>query len=220
MRILHILIVLGGFFGAFMVYKDYAKQEKKRRNIHAEQVRLLIADTVKSGTLKGDEDFTRTPEAPLFRCLALLRQSEEDGYSPSDTALTASTGTGVRSGAAKVMADRINENYALAKKLGVFDELSNVLRMERGLAPIAHAKGWEDQQLTVSHILSPVVAPEAAHSLANLVLVPEIIRDMQSDDIGAFSFELSKKWLVDGLIAPETHQEIVAILERKAKKGL
>jgi hypothetical protein len=220
MRILHVLILLGGLLGVFMVYNDYANKEKKRRNVHTEQVRMLIADTVKSTALKGDEDFTHSDDATVFRILAMMHQAEGDGYSSSDTALQAASSSGARGSVAKMIAERLNENYATAKKLGVFEDLNNMLRMDRGLQPTAHAKGWEDQRLTTGHVLSPLVAPEASRSLANVVVMPEIVRNMQTEDLGGFSFEQSKKWLAEGLITLESHQAVVAILDHKAKKGL
>ena len=220
MRILHILILLGGLAGVFFVYKDYASKEKQRRNKHSELLRRVIEDTIKSGPLTGEEDFTRTDEAPLFRCLAFMREAEENGYSTADTAQQAAASAGTRGSLARLITERLNDNYAIARKLGVFEDVGNVLRMGRGLPPVAKAKGWEDQILTVGHILSPVIAPEAANSLANLVLMPEIVRNMESDDIGGFSLDMSKRWLSDGLITTESHQTVLTLLDRKAKKGL
>lgn len=218
MRFHHLLIILGGIVGCFFVYNDYTGKERDRRNTYSDQVRKVIADAVKSGTVSETDDYTRPTDAPLYQVLALMRQAEQDGYSASDTATQAASGSGARSGAAKIIAERINDNYAIAKALDVFEDLSNMLRMGNGLPPTAHAKGWEDQQLTVGHILSPIFAPEAAKSLANLVLMPEIARDMQSDELGGFNFEQSKRWLTEGIIAPESHQAILAILARKSKR--
>lgn len=219
MRLLHILILLGGVVGCYFVYQDYAKKEKGRRNVSSEEVKRIVADTAKYKVPSPNDDFTRVDDAPLYRLLAVMRQAETKGYSATDTALQGAMSSGVRASVAKMIAERLSDNYAIARKLGVFDELANVLRMERGLPPVAHAKGWEDQPLAVGYILSPVFAPEASHCLANLVLMPEIARNMQMDDVGGFTFEQSKKWLNEGLITPDTHQAILAAIETKRKKG-
>lgn len=220
MRLHHILIILGGIVGCYFVYLDYTGKEKQRRNINqSDQLRKVVASAVKAGTPSPGDDFVHPSDAPLYQALALMHQAELDGYSASDAAAQAASGSGVRNGAAKMIAERLNDNYAIAKTLGVFDDLSNMLRMGNGLPPTAHFKGWEDQQLTVGHILSPLLAPEAAQSLANMVLMPEIARDMQSEDLGNFSLEQSKKWLTEGLISPESHQAILTALDRKAKKS-
>ena len=67
----------------------------------------------------------------------------------------------------------------------------------------------------MGHVLSPVVAPEAALSLANLVLMPKRMRDMQNEDLTGFSPEMSKKWLSERIITPESHQAILEILSTK-----
>lgn len=217
-RFLGFFIILGGLVGAFFVYKDYAAKTKLRRNVAAEEIRRVIASSQKVEDLSGREDPWFANEGAVYRILAFLHEADKANYSVTDTIRTAVSGSGARSGEGKLIADMLGENYAIAKKLGVFEDLSNLLKMEQGRAPTARARGWEDEPLSVGHVLSPVVAPEAATSLANLVLMPATARDMQNDDLNGFGFEQSKKWLSEQIITPDSMRVITDRLDNKNKK--
>jgi hypothetical protein len=111
----------------------------------------------------------------------------------------------------------LEENYAIAKKLGIFEELSNIMKMRDGMNPTAKSKGWEDERVVVGHLLTPIIAPEAARSLANLVIMPAAVRDMQSDELAGFSLEQSKKWLAEHIIVPDSHHLVEERLNSKGK---
>ena len=77
---------------------------------------------------------------------------------------------------------------------------------------------WLLRPAVLAGLLSPVVAPEAATSLANLVLMPATARDMQNDDLNGFGFEQSKKWLSEQIITPDSMRVITDRLDNKNKK--
>jgi hypothetical protein len=149
--------------------------------------------------------------------MAFLRHAEENGYSVSDTLRKGVEGTSARPGEGRMISDLLNENYRVLKQLDVFDELGNLLKMERGQAPVAKAAEWEDEEVVVGYVLSPLHAPEAAYSLANLLLLPESARNMQTEALVNFSPEIAKKWLVERIITPESHQMILDQLADKTK---
>lgn len=200
-----------------MLYQDYAAKEKERRNPSADEIRRVIAETLKPQNLAHTEDPWFASEAALFRILAYLHTAEQEKYSVGDTIDAALSGSGARPGEAKIISNMIEENYALARKFGIFNELSNIMKMRDGFNPTAKAKGWEDERIVAGHLLTPTIAPEAARSLANLVLMPVSVRDMQSDDLAGFTSEQSKKWLAERIIEPASQKIVDERLNPKNK---
>ena len=217
-RFIGFLIIIGGLTGIFFVYKDYAAKTKQKRNAAAEEIRRVIKASLAAEDLDASEDPWFANEGAVFRILSYLHEAEKSSYNVTDTLKSAVAGSGARVGEGKLIVDMLSDNYSIAKKLGVFDDLSNLLKMEQGRAPTARAKGWEDEVLAVGHVLTPVLAPEAATSLANLVLMPATARDMQNDDLNGFGYEQSKKWLSEQIITPDSMRAITERLDSKNKK--
>ena len=214
-RFIGFLIIIGGLVGTYFVYQDFAASRKEKHNRFADEIRGLIQDHGVESKLASKDLPGSGNNGSFYQILGLMHEAERHQYSVADTAKNAVTGSNMRPGEAKMVMETLLENYRIARQLGVFEDLSNALRMERGEAPVSKAKGWEDEPLTVGHVLSPVVAPEAALSLANLVLMPKRMRDMQNEDLTGFSPEMSKKWLSERIITPESHQAILEILSTK-----
>lgn len=214
-RVFGFLIILGGLLGAFFLYKDYAAKTKEKRNVSSEEIRRIIAASLKMEDLEGREDPWFANEGAVYRILARLHEAEKGHYNVSQTLTTAVSGSGARSGEGKLIVEMLNNNYSIAKKLGVFEDLGNVLKMEQGRAPIARGKGWEDEPLAIGHVLTPVLAPEAATSLANLVLMPVTARNMQTDELNGFGYEHAKKWLSEQIITPDSMRAITERLDKK-----
>lgn len=217
-RLLSILIVIGGLVGAYFVYRDYSEKTKEKRNSAAIEISKLIEFQCRNDHPSNMEDAWLSSESNVFRILALVKQAEDNGYSPGVTLAAAASESSARPGEARMISDMLTENYRILKQLKVFDELGNILKMENGSAPTAKAAEWEGEKVMVGHMLSPLFAPEAACSLANLMVMPESARNMQMDNLAGFTPELSKKWLVERLITPESHELIVEnLLDPKAK---
>jgi len=215
-RIISTLIVAGGLAGSYFVYQDYAAKQKIKHNHFADDVRGLIQDHgAESQIGEGKDAPWFGNDGTFFRILGLMYDAERHKYSAAETVRSAASGAGLRPGEAKLVTDMLMDNYRIAKQMGVFDDLSNTLRLEHGEAPLSKADGWEDEPLTVGHVLSPVVAPEASLSFANIMLMPKSVRDLQNDDLTGFTPDMAKKWLSERIITPESHQVIMAILSAK-----
>jgi hypothetical protein len=141
----------------------------------------------------------------------MMHEAERGKYNVQDT-LNSAAGAAPGAGQSKMIADTLMENYQLAQRLGVFDEPANVLAMERGDAPVATVAGWEDEKLAVTHRVSPLLAPEAARSLANLILIPEALRDAQLPGAIGFTTDTIKKWVKEGLISPVSAEAIADVV--------
>jgi hypothetical protein len=203
------LIILGGLVGSYFAYQEYAEKQRDKHNHWADNIHALIREHSSSAGLDGKDDSWMSTDASFFRILGLMHEAEHHKYSVADTVKLATSGSGSGPGEARLIADMLLENHRLARQLGVYDDLSNMLRMERGEAPISQAKGWENEPLCIGYILSPVIAPEASRSFVNMVLMPKGICDMQTDDLTGITPELAKKWLTERIITPETHQAII-----------
>lgn len=214
-RIIEVLVLLGGLVGAYFIYLDYAAKHKEKNNHWADDVGRLIREQRSGSTMDAPDGRWFADDGTFYRILGLIHDGERHKYSAGDTVKNGVSGSGLRPGEAKMAADMLLENHRIAKQMGVFDDLTNMLRLERGESPICQAKGWEDEPLAVGRMLSPLVAPEASLSLANLVLMPKTMRDLQSNDLQGFTPELAKKWLAERIITPESHQAIMEILSSK-----
>ena len=214
-RFIGFLIILAGMAGCYFVYQDYAEKQKDKHNHWADDIRALIHEHASEARLDGKEEAWFASNSSFFRIIGLMHEAEHHKYSVAETVKLATSGAGMTPGVAKMVADLLIENHRIAQQLGVYDDLQNMLRMERGEAPVSAAKGWEDEPLAVGYLLSPLVAPEAARSLVNLVLMPKSMRDMQTDDLVGFTPDMSKKWLNERIITPDTHQAILTILAAK-----
>ncbi len=214
-RFIGTLIVAGGMVGSYFVYQDFAKKQQQKHNHFADDMKQLMIDHGAESQLEGKDAPWFGNDGTFFRILGLMHDAERHKYSVADTVKNAVTAIGAKPGEAKLIIDMLTDNYRVAKQMGVFDDLSNMLRLEQGKAPISKAEGWEDETLTVGHLLSPVVAPEASLSFANILLMPKCMRDMQSDDLNGFTPEMAKRWLGERIITPESYQAIIDILSVK-----
>lgn len=209
------LVIFGGIVSVFFVARDYFAAQKIRTNPWVQDMRDVISQTLKPSVEPDAEDPWFADEGRFFSLLAMMHEVERGKYDLEST--VGSAVNVAKPGVARMIADSLKESYQTAKTLGVFKEPGNLLAMERGDAPVATAAGWEEEKLTVGHRVSPLLAPEAARSLANLVLMPESVRDMQQVGSTTFTLETIKLWRKEELISPESAEAIAEIVLPKPK---
>ena len=215
-KFLGFIIVLGGCIGAFFIFQDFNVKQKQGRNRWVSTLQPLLKMHIKDEDIMASEDPTYSAEGSFFRILAMLNEAERGGYAVGSTLAGALSSTGAPKGEMKLIEQQTLENYEMAKKLGVFADPKNGLRMENGQAPVATVAGWDDEPLAVGHLLSPLLAPEAARSLQNLALMPVSVYNMQNGELNGFSYENAIKWSKEKLI---TGASFMAIKEKiDAKK--
>lgn len=214
-RLFTTLVLLGGIAGVFFVVRDYFAEQKVRTNPWVEKMRDVISPTLKPSMEPDSEDPWFPDEGRFFSLLAMMHETERGKYELETT--LASAVNVAKPGVSRMIQDSLLEGYRTARSLGVFNEPANLLAMERGDAPVATVQGWEDEKLTVGHRVSPLLAPEAARSLANLVLMPEAVRDMQRADTTTFTLDTIKTWRKEDLITPESAEAIAEVVMPKSK---
>jgi len=202
------VVLIAGLVATFFVLKDHFAEQRVKTNPWMGQMRNLLEDQAKSRDLLNVENPWYAEEGTFYKLLSLMYEANRDKYDPEETLATACNGT-VNPALAKLIVESMIGNFTLAKQMGVFEETTNILQLENGSAPVAAAIGWEDEKLLVGHRVSPVLAPEAASSLVNLVLMPETYRDLQQAAAPGFDIEKVKKWRLANVITPESADAIV-----------
>lgn len=207
-RFLTTVIIGLGIAGLFFVAQDYFAEQKVKKNPWVEEIRYLITHAQEKEAEGSANDPWFTDEGRFFSLLAAMHETERTKYDLENTLMSATSGLP----AAKLVQESLLANYEMAKTLGVFNQPTNLLAMENGDAPVATARGWEDHKLAVGHRISPLLAPEAAKALVNMLLMPEALRDMQVVDAGGFTLETVKKWSQEKLISPESAEAIAELV--------
>jgi hypothetical protein len=215
-KFLGFLIIVGGLMGTFFIFKEFNVKQKESRNRWISTLQPLIKMHIKGEDLSASEDPTYSAEGSFFRILAMMNEAERGGYSAGTTLTGALSGTGASKGEMKLIELQTMENYDLAKKFGVFNDPKNGLRMENGQPPVATAPGWDDEPLSVGHLLSPLIAPEAAKALQNLTLMPITVRNMQNGDLNGFSYENAVRWSKEKLISGASFAAIKEKIDAKS----
>jgi hypothetical protein len=212
-RLFGFLIIILGCIGVYFIFKEKVEEKKMRDNPWMHKLRPMIAEHVATKISADSAAPWYAMEGSFMTILCYMHRAVKSNYSMDDTLRGALSG--MKSGQVKMLSDALLKNYETANQLGVFDDPNNLVRMERGQAPVAKAPGWEDEKLVAGHLLSPIIAPEACNSLVNMVLMPELVRDMQTHEPRGFTLETVKKWREEGIITPESAKDMYELIEAK-----
>lgn len=209
------LLVLGAIYGGYTLYLEKANSERLANNPWATRLAPLVRLHTARQMHEGGE---AASHASFFTILYLAWQAQESGYNDMETLKRAAASAGAGASEAARIAAAVHDNISFAKSMDVFSDPSNPIRLERGDPPIAHSKGWEDEVLVVGHLLSPLLAPEAAFALPNLRLMPEAVRDMRTTERASkATVELARKWASDKIIFPETVETISNLVDQRER---
>ncbi len=214
-KFLGFLILLGGCLGAYFLFQEFNVKQKESRNRWVSTLQPLLKMHIKDEDMAETEDPAYSAEGSFFRILAMLNEAERGGYAAASTLAGALSSTGAPKGEQKLIEMQTLANYDMAKKLGVFADPKNGLRMENGQPPVATAPGWDDEPLAVGHLLSPMLAPESAKALQNLALMPVSVFNMQNGDLNGFGYDSAIKWVKEKLITNASYQAIKEKLDAK-----
>jgi hypothetical protein len=143
-------------------------------------------------------------ESSFLQLLYFCYQIDQDGYPLLDTLKRGASMGGADGTEAPLMAAAVLDNYNRARStFGVFQDPANLLKMERGDPPIAISPGWEDELLVVGYKISPLLGAELSATLPNMVIMPESVRNMQTDLTPPEAHALNANWLGARMISPE-----------------
>jgi hypothetical protein len=133
-------------------------------------------------------------EVSFHHLLSFLHKAEASGVDMDKMISDACQDMGLDDSTTSLIRDGLNNDIKMAKKLQLFDDQVNLINLEHGEPAIVGAPGFRGEKTAVAQIISPVYAPEASQSLANLILVPASVRDAWgdiTDGIETFAHELA-----------------------------
>jgi hypothetical protein len=215
-KLVALLIFTGAGFGAYFIFQDYKEKQRELRNPWPAKVanimRMHTAKELMEGTILGNE-------ASFFQLLYLSYQIERDGYPVLENLKAGANASGGQANEGPLMASAMLENYVRAGQLGLFADPANLARMERGEQPIATAAGWEDEPVGVGYKISPTLGAELSALLPNMVLMPVVIRNMQTDATPPNVDLLTNQWLAMRMISPECASTIREKVKTESLKG-
>jgi hypothetical protein len=215
-KYLGIIIVLLGVIATVKVVSDQLTERKAKINPWVSELRPLLAEHETVKISSEDASPWYAMEATYMQILAVLHNAKVHNYDPSATLSTALSGA--QTGQSRMIHDSVMKSYRIADELGAFKDPANLIRMERGEQPYAKANGWEEEPLVLGHQLSPLLAPEAANHLANLVIMPKAAQDLQTHELREFTTETVKKWREEKIITPQSAKDIVDLLDSMKRR--
>jgi hypothetical protein len=200
-RILVFLLFLGAGYGTYQIFLEYKAKQKDERNQWPSKLSPIMAlhssKKLLAGELYGNQ-------SSFLQLLYICYQIDQDGYPLLDTLKRGASLGGADSTEAPLLAAAILDNYNRARTtFSVFQEPANLLKLERGESPIALAAGWEDEPLVVGYKISPLLGAELSATLPNMVIMPESVRNMQTDLTPPEAHALNANWLGARMISPE-----------------
>lgn len=213
-KFLVFLLFVGAGIGVFKIYEDFKARQKAERNVWPERVAALMKGHTSKNHFDGG---VPGGESSFFQLLYMAYQIEQDGYPVMETLKNGASMAGADTTEAAEMASALLDNLARARSLGAFSNPANLPRMERGENPAATAPGWEDERLTVGYKLSPLLGAELAATLPNLVIMPEPVRDMQTDLTPPQTGSLVNQWLSMRIISPECATAVRAKMQEDTR---
>jgi hypothetical protein len=204
MRFLSIILVAVGMYsGWILLQRDRAK---KIEDGWAQQCSKVIKKQA------NGEVMILTPGAPdeeaFFKTLHFMRKAEMDGRDLTEMLGTACEKLGIGGEKRALIRDALMVNFETARKLKVFDDPMNMVRLEQGQPALIALAGWEGEPLSVGVVLPSVHAPELSNHLINLVLMPSCVRDAQTDRLTKDMTDAARKFEHAGALPKATLESI------------
>ena len=213
--LLFVLFCGAAYFAGHYAVRQYEKEAEAKRSHWPRQIAKFMENHVAKhsvAALSADEGV-----ATFYQILYQSHTAKEEVTDLGATLREAATIAGATANEASAIAASIEQNLATARQLGVFEDITNLLRLERGEPPIATASGWADEPLAVGHLIPPAHVPSLLRSLPNMVLEPQIVRDFQSDEITPEMLPTVRQFQGNRLIAPEMAAALSAMANAPAR---
>ncbi len=149
-------------------------------------------------------------ESSLFKLAIFLHEAEAAKVDIPKVVEEYGTAEGMDEAVWGMIRDAIQTDMDTLKGFAIFDEPSNLMKLERGEAPVIPAGPWKGQKLAVAQIVSGLLAPEAAQSLPNLVIVPTIVRDAWSEVVTGSTVDIAYNLQRNHFMSKESLERVIA----------
>ncbi|WP_265596314.1 hypothetical protein [Verrucomicrobium sp. BvORR106] len=204
MRLLSIIIVAVGMYsGWILLQRDRAQKIEDGWALQCSKVldaqangRIVIASP-------GSPD-----EGAFFKILHFMRKAEMEGRDLQAMVGAACEKLSITGDKRGLIQDALIANYETARKLKVFDDPMNMVRLEQGQAALIALVGWQGEPVAVGVVIPPVHAPELSNHLINLVLLPSCVRDAQTDRLTKEMTDAARKFERAGALPKATLESI------------
>ena len=178
-----IVFVIGLLVGGYFWYDNWQKQNASENRM------IALLDLVGENQALPDTATIEEAGVPLLKLLVKLHHYEKyenvkDARDLLDTVFERAVAE-QRIDSTEVDAFRtaiIVNRKLCVEEYGVFDDPEGILMMENGRSPKVAKGAFKGDKLLVGHFVSPILAPEAKNAFANLVLTPESVFALQTDD--------------------------------------
>jgi hypothetical protein len=177
---LTILIVCGLVSAAFLLRDKRAAMQLQAWSVQLMPFVKPLTDGTQNAASPALPD-----EAAFFKLLCMLYTLEQQRLDLRHILQETCSRLGMLGEKADLVQETLLENYETAKRFHMFDEPSNIVKLERGEPVPIQFSGWEGELSAVGQIVPSSLAPEVANCLPNLVLLPAAARDAQDGSIGA-----------------------------------
>ncbi|MCB1096203.1 MAG: hypothetical protein KDN22_11560 [Verrucomicrobiae bacterium] len=177
-----IVFVIALLVGGYFYYDHWHKQNESENRM------IAMLDLIEENKALPEDATVEQAGAPLLKLMVNLNNYEtyENVTNVKDLLDTifkrAVTEERVAESEQEAFKTAILENRNLCRAYGVFDDSEGILMMENGRSPKVTKGAFKGDKLIVGHFVSPMLAPEAKNSFANLVVTPESIFGMQTEE--------------------------------------
>jgi len=211
MRIIAILLIIGGLVsGWFFLQK---KRVENRAGAWAAQLAPRLKDqNVDAGT----REESKKVAANFYWILYYFDKLIDEGMDPGTVLTDACNQINMPGEKAALVQKNLLANYEIAKKYRIYEDVTNVVKLEQGVPPLMKMSGWEDEPAVIGYIVPPHLSPEAAGSLANLTLMPSIVSDVQSGQYPPNILEQARAMERVQIITKVSLEEITALTKKSA----
>lgn len=205
-RFVAILLFIGG-----LIY-GWSFLQKKQAGNRAKAVAAQLAPHLSDQPASADAAETaRKAEANIYWILYYFDKLVTEGMDPASVLRDACEQIAMPESKSSILRSNLMANYETAKKYRIFDDITNVVKLEQGIPPLMKMSGWEDEPVAIEYIISPSIAPEAAGATANFVVMPGIVSDALRPRITVNIVEQARAMEKARIITKASLEELMAL---------
>lgn len=177
-----IVFVIALLIGGYFWYDNWQKQNESEGRM------IAILDLIAENKALAEDATVEQAGVPLFKLLVMLHNYEKyenvtDLKGVIDTIFDrAVEEEKLDESEIDAFKAAILTNRQLCDEYGVFDDSEGIMMMENGRSPKVAKGALKGDKLLIGHLVSPLLAPEAKNSFANLVITPESVIGLQTED--------------------------------------
>jgi len=212
-----IFLAVAAFFG----YQQFERFQEKRRAD-------LAAATFKELLSPFSSRTATSPVRPIdakayYRLLFEAREARLAGHDLNHIISLATFEHPTLENQAALIASSLTDALRIADELALFGEpgkeSQNLVRLLDGDHPLIAEGAWAGQAAVPAWRISPTLAPEAAHSVANILIMPEQVADLHHRDMDGLTLELAQRFRSATVIDVATLSKIRNEVNQRPRRG-